>query len=252
MDVKDIKVIHEDENILILDKPSGLVVNRSETSSENTLQDYIEKEYDLISKYEDRTDTTDINDASETEIDTREYEEFIQRSGIVHRLDKDTSGVLIVTKNPSTFSEIKNQFKKRLVEKEYLALVLGELEEVNIEINAPIGRNPNNRLKFAVTSDGKNAVTTIVKLKEITLDNLKFTLVKAIPETGRTHQIRVHLASINHPIAGDLIYLTKSQYDACSKYFSRLMLHSHKISFINPYNNKKVTYETEIPKEFLL
>ena len=225
------KVIFEDDDILVVDKPVGLVVNSSDTTTSETLQDIV------------RAEGPDyIEDDSE----------FQSRSGIVHRLDKDTSGVIVIAKNEAAFLKIQAQFKERTVEKEYMALVLGKVEDSLIEVDAPIGRNPRNRLKFAVVDGGKEAFTKFTKVKELTVLDEVLTLLTAFPKTGRTHQIRVHLAALGYPVAGDILYSTRSQYEKWNPHFNRLMLHSCKISFTHPTTGDRVCYEAPLPPEFML
>lgn len=229
---KDLRVIYEDSDLLVIDKPSGLVVNTSDTSSSGTLQEMISDEFDY------------------TEFDSES--EFSSRGGIVHRLDKDTSGVLLAAKNPTAFEKLKSQFKDRTIKKEYLAMVIGTIDDPLLEVNAPISRNPENRMKMAITKDGREALTKIQKIKDITVGEMPATLVRAIPETGRTHQIRVHLAALNHAIVGDPIYATRSQYETWSPFFSRLMLHAMKITFVHPTSGEVVSFESPAPTEFQL
>jgi len=223
--------LFEDDFLIVINKPAGLIVNRSNTSmGVVTLQDVVEEEpgYD--------TDEVD--------------EEFRSRSGIAHRLDKDTSGVLLIAKNFETFSNILTQFKERKVKKEYTALVRGTIEEGNLEIDAPIKRNPKDPFKFAVVNTGRDCVTYVEKLKLLEIENSAYTLVKVLPKTGRTHQIRVHMAAINHCVAGDKIYSTKAYLAEDEVRFGRLMLHAHKIVFVHPNTGKSVEFEAPLPVEF--
>jgi len=230
----EIEIIHEDESLLVLNKPSGIVVNRSKTAREKTLQDYLDEYLNLPQPSEGTEDLTEL-------------EIFEQRSGMAHRLDKGTSGVLLVGKSPRALSVLMSQFKERKIHKEYLALVHGKIRDKRIEIQAPLGRNPQSRIKFAVVEEGRSAKTVIENLKTVG----DFTLVTVKPETGRTHQVRVHLAAINHPIVGDRLYCPKSFLEGDMKNVGRLMLHARKISFIHPVSSKEVTYTAEIPEEFL-
>jgi 23S rRNA pseudouridine1911/1915/1917 synthase len=220
--------IYEDDFLLVIDKPAGLVVNRSNTSEGVTLQDVIEEDYDI-----EETD-----------------EEFLSRSGIAHRLDKDTSGVMLVAKDYDTFYGLLDQFKNRLVRKEYIALAHGRIPEDQIEINAPIKRNPKQPLKFAVVSTGKEAITYVEKVKEIVINDNNYTLVKVLPKTGRTHQIRVHLAAMNNFIVGDPIYCPKSLLELDVQSFNRLMLHAKTITFKHPETKEEMTFTSELPEEF--
>jgi len=230
----EIEIIHEDTDLLVLNKPSGLIVNRSKTTKEKTLQDYLDEYLDLPHLIKDWEESPEL-------------EIFVQRSGLAHRLDKGTSGVLLVGKTPKVLATLMDQFKQRELHKEYLALVHGKIKDQKIEIQAPLGRNPQSRFKFAIVEEGKPAKTVIelVKSKE------GYTLVTAKPETGRTHQIRVHLAALNHPIAGDTRYCPRNFQEKDSREIVRLMLHARKITLIHPLSRKEVTYTAEIPQEFL-
>jgi 23S rRNA pseudouridine1911/1915/1917 synthase len=215
------KIIFEDNDILVLDKPTGIVVNDSETAGEGTLQAWVREQYPASS--------------------------FDERNGLVHRLDKETSGVVIFAKNQAALENLQKQFKSRVVGKEYTALVFGELPDEILEINAPIGRNPKARTKMAVVADGKEAVTRVEKVKVVESNGQKMTLVKVFPKTGRTHQIRVHLAALAHPVIGDDLYAGQKRSISSREEFGRLMLHAGKISFTHPVTGKKLTFESQTP-----
>lgn len=237
---KEIEKIYEDESILVINKPSGLVVNRSNTSSGRTLQDILEDDYFLKSlKAPDNLD-----------------EEYVNRSGIVHRLDKDTSGVLVAAKSLEAFQFLQKEFKDRNILKEYVAVVHGRVEDEIVEIDAPLGRNPNTPLKIAVISNGKPAFTKVERVKEVEIElesnKINYTLVKVFPKTGRTHQIRIHLAAIGHPIAGDSIYCSNNLLKLDANVFKRLMLHARFLEFTHPKTQKFLRFEAPLPKEFLL
>jgi 23S rRNA pseudouridine1911/1915/1917 synthase len=225
-----VKLIFENEDFLVLDKPSGLVVNRSETHSGKTLQDYIE----------------DIN----LSINSLEEEsEFKSRSGIVHRLDKDTSGIILIAKNPESFKYLQEKFKSREVQKKYLCLVLGQVGEDRFEIDAPISRNPNNRFKYAVVREGKEAQTYFEKISSIKIEDQTLTFLYAFPRTGRTHQIRVHLAAYGTPVIVDPIYMSEKDKEIATKIgIFRLMLHAKSLKF--DYNGEEYFFESDTPEEF--
>lgn len=218
-------IIHEDAALLVLNKPAGLVVNKSATALQGTLQDLL-ADYLCISP--------------------QDQSEFAARCGIVHRLDKNTSGVMLVAKTEISFEALKSQFSRRLVEKEYIALLDGILEEPRIEVNAPLGRNPVNRLRFAVVAEGREARTLFKKIAEFP----EATLVGVWPKTGRTHQIRVHAAALGHPVVGDILYSSKKRLLFWKEHYNRLMLHAHKISFTHPNSGQKVSFVAELPIEF--
>lgn len=221
------KIIFEDEDILVLDKPAGLTVNRSETTKDNTLQDFLDYKY------------KNPNDNSE----------FSQRSGIVHRLDKETSGILVVAKNSESFEKLKNQFKERNTKKTYEALVHGNLKTTEGEINAPVGRLPWNRMRFGVLAGGREAVTRYRVIKQLTINDEELTLLELEPHTGRTHQIRVHLKHIGHPVFGDPLYGGRKVSKNDRKILQRVFLHAKKLEFNHPNTGERLSFESELPKE---
>ena len=165
------------------------------------------------------------------------------RPGIVHRLDKDTSGLLIVAKNDKAHVNISEQIKNHEVKKTYIALVRGIIKENEATIDMPIGRSNSDRKKMAVTKNGKNAITHIKVLKRY--DN-KYTLLEINIETGRTHQIRVHLSHIGYPIIGDYIYSNgKNEFGVVGQ-----CLHAKRLEFKHPTSGKKIILEASLPEYF--
>jgi 23S rRNA pseudouridine1911/1915/1917 synthase len=227
------KILYEDEALLVLNKPSGMVANISRTSPHDTLQHFLIDKLNLPGEPQSAKD------------------EFVSRSGLVHRLDKDTSGVLLAAKDEETFYALKKQFVQRKVHKIYLAAVWGEMRDELFKINAPIKRDPRNRMRMAIVSDGRRALTNGRLLKTWVEKEIILSLVELIPETGRTHQLRVHMAALKHPIVGDQIYMTKKQLAECGKLFQRLMLHAWKISFYHPKDKKEVKFVAPLPPQFV-
>jgi 23S rRNA pseudouridine1911/1915/1917 synthase len=193
------------------------------------------------------------------EFKTDEEHDFYKRAGIVHRIDKETSGILIVAKNVESFENLQAQFKERKVEKTYVALAHGRVEPLGGEIAVPVGRLPWNRKRFGVLAGGKEAVT-----KYKVISNFKFpgaknrggelTLLELYPKTGRTHQIRVHLKYINHPIFGDELYAGRKTSRDDRIILQRFFLHAKKINFFHPASNaaspgKRVEFESPLPGE---
>ncbi len=215
-----IGIVYEDENILIINKPAGLTVNRSETTKGDTLQDYLEQNYKIP----------------------------VERSGIVHRIDKETSGLLIIAKNDEAFTNLQKQFKDRIVKKKYISLVHGRLNSDG-EVSVPVGRLPWNRKRFGVLAGGREAFTKYHIIKAIDINGEAMTLLELYPETGRTHQIRVHLKYLNHPIFGDELYAGRKTARNDRKILPRLFLHASKISFIHPKSGERVEFESDLPKE---
>jgi 23S rRNA pseudouridine1911/1915/1917 synthase len=232
--MENLEVIYEDSEIVVINKPAGVVVNKSNTYSGTTIQE-------LLS----------VRDTpAQDSVPEEEESDFNSRNGVVHRLDKDTSGILVIAKTAETFVELQRQFKSREVSKQYYAVALGKAPAAKFEVTAPIGRNPHNRLEMAVVEGGRECRTLFELVKETTLDDELFSGLKVTPATGRTHQIRVHLASLNIPVAGDPFYSTKRQFEAAAQHFSRMMLHAYLLKFTHPKTKKIVHFEAKLPAEF--
>ena len=257
--MNNIKIIYKDSDILILDKPAGIVVNKSDTTKgEYTVQDFI------LDKFPGEFHSRGIPTEKYQRDKIDEESDFYKRAGIVHRIDKETSGILIVAKNKEAFTNLQAQFKDRKVEKTYVALVHGHVKAGSGEIAVPVGRLPWNRKKFGVLAGGKEAVTHYHVISNFPpkadqpradksyTSNKKtedLTLLKLTPKTGRTHQLRVHLKYFNHPIFGDYLYAGRKTSKNDRKILGRVFLHAQKISFYHPKTNQKVTFETSLPTE---
>lgn len=226
------KIIYQDNQILVINKPSELVVNRAESVKGKTLQDWMEEEVlqDLKSQ--------EINQANEV---------FVKRSGLVHRLDKDTSGVMVLAKTATTFTNLQKQFKQRKVHKTYLALVHGKVAPKTGDIKMPLGRQPENRKRFTVRLGGRMSETKYQVLQIID----DFSLVEVEPKTGRTHQIRVHLKHIGHPLVSDPIYLGKKRLKQDQLWCSRLFLHAQSLSFIHPQTRKRLSFKAPLASQLM-
>ena len=238
-----IQILYEDSELLIINKPFGVVVNRAESVKESTVQDWAEKELGIKN-----------NELRIKENNQVIAGDFYNRAGIVHRLDKETSGCLIIAKTPASFNNLQAAFKARLVKKTYRALVHGKLVPEEGEIRAPVGRLPWNRERFGVIPGGKEAAT---RYKRITyhisrITNEQYTLVEVYPETGRTHQIRVHLKYINYPIVGDYLYAGRKTQRDDRKWCPRVFLHAAKIEFPHPTTGKIIVVEAFLPHELQL
>jgi len=229
-----IQTLYEDSLLLVVNKPSGLTVNRSlTTKDEPTL-------FDWILQHATWSLTTDAL-------------EFNDRCGVVHRLDKETSGPLVIAKDPQTFLKLQTQFKDRLVHKEYTALVHGPFDsgQESFRVDAPIGRNPRNRFRNAVVSTGRPAVTEFA----IVTGFKNVTLLHAYPLTGRTHQIRVHLSALSHPVCGDNVYSSRNLYRDYVELLKthqiepRMFLHASRLTFTHPGTGQPVTVEAPLPPE---
>ena len=213
-------VIYEDNDIIIINKEKGMVVHPGNGNPDGTLANAI------LAKCRDSLSGIG------GEI----------RPGIVHRIDKDTSGIIIIAKNDKSHFNISEQIKKHETTKTYLALVRGVIKENEATINMPIARNKSDRKKMAVDKDGKEAITHFKVLKRFN----GYTYLEIIIETGRTHQIRVHLSKIGFPIVGDDTYSNgKNPFGVRGQ-----MLHAYKIRFKHPTTGKEVEYMAELPKYF--
>lgn len=215
-----VDIIYEDSDIIVVNKPKGLVVHPANGNPDGTLVNAI----------------MNICKDSLSGIGGE------KRPGIVHRLDKDTSGILIVAKNDKAHLQMSEQIKNREVKKIYIALVKGVISENEATINMPIARSKKDRKKMAVDKDGKEAVTHFKVLKRYD----KYTLLEIKIDTGRTHQIRVHMAEIGHPVVGDEVYSNgKNEFGVRGQ-----MLHAKSLDFCHPITGKKMHLEAEIPEYF--
>ncbi len=215
-----IEIIYEDGDIIVVNKPKGLVVHPANGNPDGTLVNAIM----AICK--------DSLSGIGGEI----------RPGIVHRLDKDTSGILIIAKNDRAHINLSEQIKNHEVKKTYIALVRGIVKENEATINMPIGRSPKDRKKMAVVKNGKEAITHFKVLKRYD----KYTLLEIKIETGRTHQIRVHLSQIGYPIVGDMTYSNgKNEWQIMGQ-----CLHAKSLQFKHPITNENIYLEAEIPNYF--
>lgn len=215
-----IDIVYEDTDVLIINKPQDMVVHPAPGNYENTLVNAI--------IYHCKDKLSSING--------------VIRPGIVHRIDKDTSGLLMIAKNNNSHNSLAEQLKDHSITREYEFICHGVVKEDKITVNKPIGRNPKDRLKMAVVPGGKNAVTHF----EVVQRFENFTHMKARLETGRTHQIRVHALSINHPLLGDPVYGPKN-----NKFKTNgQTLHAKKLGFIHPSTNEYVEFDSELPNYF--
>ncbi|MFB0527497.1 MAG: RluA family pseudouridine synthase [bacterium] len=218
-----LNIIYEDEAVIVVNKPAGMVVHPACGNYSGTLVNALLYHFPGLA----RGKFPDIN-----------------RVGLVHRLDKDTSGVMVVAKNTTSLSRLAKQFENKRVEKVYLALVFGKIINPEGSIEAPVGRKITDRRKMAVTSIRSRQAITDFRVREI-LGN--FTLLEVRPKTGRTHQIRVHLAHIGHPVVGDSEYGRPAPKNWG---VSRQLLHAYKLGFIHPVNKDWVQFTAPLPREF--
>ena len=215
-----IDIVYEDNDVLIVNKPQDMVVHPAPGNYDNTLVNAI--------LYHCKDKLSSING--------------VIRPGIVHRIDKDTSGLLMIAKNNNAHNSLAEQLKDHSITREYEFICHGVVKDDKITVNKPIGRNPKDRLKMAVVKDGKHAVTHFEVVERFE----NFTHMRARLETGRTHQIRVHALSINHPLLGDPIYGPKN-----TKFkLNGQTLHAKKLGFIHPTTNKYIEFDSELPEYF--
>lgn len=215
-----VEIIYEDNDIIVVNKPKGMVVHPANGNPDGTLVNAI------------MAMCKDSLSGIGGEL----------RPGIVHRIDKDTSGLLIVAKNDKAHIEMSNQIKNHEVKKIYIALVRGNVGEDEATIDMPIGRSTKDRKKMAVVKNGKEAITHFKVIKRYG----KYTLLEIKIDTGRTHQIRVHMAEIGHPVVGDMVYSNgKNDFGVEGQ-----MLHAKSLDFKHPITGKQMHLEAELPEYF--
>jgi len=231
----DLDIAYEDNDIAIINKPAGMVVHPAPGHYKGTLVNALIYHFKKLSN---------LNTSF--------------RQGIVHRLDKDTSGLMIIAKNDYVHSLLKKLFENHKIQKVYLALTMGTLSEQEGTIKTFYGRNPKNKQKMSVRPEGKVAITHYKVLKSFP----GFDLTKVYLETGRTHQIRVHFSYIHHPIMGDKIYSSKKQMLNLAPYsvknkineiitsvLTRQALHAYKLEFIHPITKTKISVKKDMPED---
>lgn len=240
-------IITEDDAYMAIYKPSGITVNRSDTTrSEETVQDFVEKHLGLHPYHS----TIPVPEGSFKSPE----ETFKERSGIVHRLDKETSGILLVAKTLPAFIALQQQFKERIVKKTYLALAHGKIQPAVGEVSVPVGRLEFNRKRFGVVAGGRDSLTryTVLETYIHPKTHEPLSLVELHPETGRTHQIRVHLKHLNRPIFADELYAGRKTARDDRRQLARLFLHAAKISFLHPVTHQEVMLESALPEDLAL
>ena len=284
----EIKILYEDSNILAIDKPAGISVHSDGRSKEKTIADWVLKNYPKMKNVGQAEESQDfylrgsrLEPAAPEEGRRRKNIETPLRPGIVHRLDRDTSGVLLLAKNQKAYEFLKEQFQNREIKKTYIAIVSGWVREDRGVISKPIGRSPVDFRRYSATrgarGEMREAVTQYKVLKRFNaeaqqnfypreshlgpeapeegrrgknsavLKHVLFTYVEVRPKTGRTHQIRVHMKSIDHPVVCDSLYNPKNPYP---KGIKRMALHAKSIEF-KDLKGKVIKVESQIPKEFI-
>lgn len=228
---KKVQVVYEDDNIIVVNKPHGLITHpKNAIDRQPSLTDWVAVNYPSL---------VNIGEpfmASGTPI---------SRHGIVHRLDRETSGLIIIAKNQNSFDYLKNSFKNHKIKKHYLALVYGIVKENAGTINSPLGRlgmKRTTQIEGKKIIDGKESITEYRVVRKFN----KYSLLEIMPKTGRTHQIRVHLKSIGHPLVGDTVYAPGGWSKPNG--LTRLFLHAYKLEFLSPEGGKLIL-ECDLPED---
>jgi 23S rRNA pseudouridine1911/1915/1917 synthase len=221
------KIIFQDEAFFVIDKPSGWITNDADTTKDQpTIQTWVRENFEYPLKGD------------------REL-----RNGIVHRLDKETSGVLLVAKTKESFEKLQAEFKNRIVAKTYIALLHGKVEPVEGEISATVGRLPWRRDRFGVVPGGRESKSLYKVIEFFPGNNAGHSLVEFYPQTGRTHQIRIHAKFIGHAIVADEFYAGRKTARNDRKWCPRLFLHAKSIKFIHPVSGLEVEFKSDLPKD---
>lgn len=222
----ELDIIYEDSDIIIINKPQGMVVHPAHGNYSGTVVNALLEHCGSLSDY---NSLTGING--------------VMRPGIVHRIDKDTSGIIVVAKNNESHLSLSEQLKKHTITRKYTALLEGRLKDDSGRVETLIGRNPKDRKQMAVVSvNGKKAITHYRVIERFESN----TLIEAVLETGRTHQIRVHMAALGHPVVGDTVYGYKKQrFDTNGQ-----LLHARVLGFIHPTRKEYVEFEAPLPDYF--
>lgn len=274
-----IPILYEDADVVVVNKPPGVVANEAETHTAPTLQAWMDEYLRECSPKPAVDWQTVVPSEFSPEFGTPESI-FLERRGIVHRLDKDTSGVMVLAKNPGALVALLRQFMMRQVAKKYTALVHGKIQAPRATLSFPIGRSSQDRKLFAVKPEGRSAETlyqVIQKYTQLKLDEVGeailnqwvekhpnekpisltqlgkrlsiyqgFTLVECWPKTGRTHQIRVHMAHIKHPLVGDTTYIGRKRKSLDPLWCPRQFLHASQLTFTHPRTLEPMTFEAPL------
>lgn len=216
----DLNIIYEDDDIIVIDKAANIVVHPGAGNMTGTISNAL--------------------------LGMNHNQKNLPRAGIVHRLDKDTTGLMVVAKSSMAYHSLVNQLSERTVSRKYIAIVEGEIYEDGT-IKEPIGRDPNNRIKMAINGKGKEAITKYTPYE--IYDG--FTLLECQLETGRTHQIRVHMQSIKHPLVGDQTYNKSSNKlkELGIENFPRQALHAYSLTFTHPKTAEKISFKSDLPDD---
>jgi len=223
-----LEVVFEDNWVCVISKPVGWVVNKSETTQTQTVQEW------FVARENGPTFT-------------RQSGEFWEKGGVVHRLDKDTSGVMVLAKTEAAYEKLKQQFLERKTKKMYVALVLGKVNQAEGVISQPIDRHPVIKSKFSISKNlARMAITEWRVVKEYQVGGVSYSQLELYPLTGRTHQLRVHLQAMGHPILGDEVYGHRKA-KGC---WPRMYLHAVRLEFEHPDSGVWMRFEVPVPWEF--
>jgi len=217
----DLDIVYQDSDLMVINKPAGLIVE-SQKKTDLTLEKILKKDYKIN----------------------------LPRSGIVHRLDRDTSGLMVIAKSEKALVDLQNQFASHKVKKIYSALVFGKLEPKEGTIKIALKRDPKNRIRFIASKskEAKEAVTRYTVDQELRIKNHEVSFLKVELETGRTHQIRAHFLAIGYPIVGDPVYKTRdSEVFSKELGLERQFLHASELNFKHPINKKTVDFKSDLP-----
>ncbi len=244
--MEKVKIIYEDKDVLVINKPAGLVAHSDGRTKEFTLANWLLENYPEIKN---------VGESWETQNGEAREKKIIARPGIVHRLDRDTSGVMVVAKTEESFNSLKEQFKNRKVQKEYRVILGGTFGSGADAgtIDKPIGKSQSDFRKFSAQPGARgtmrDAITEYKVISSVGAGNSGYSYVSAAPKTGRTHQIRVHFKAVHHSVLGDKLYGVKKVADITTE-VPRIMLHAHTISFKN-LAGEAVEYTAELPEDFI-
>lgn len=276
----EIEIIYEDEDLAVINKPAGVVVNEADTNREESIQEWWMSRPEAAEQASPRNFNWQKLVPTDYPTDYGTPEEiFEERGGIVHRLDKETSGVMLLAKNPGSLLNLLTQFKERKVQKQYQCLVHGKFQIEKDTLHFPLARSRENRLRYTVMPDGREATTeyevvsffprlnvqkTVASIhdrypndsnlprplnRKLQTTYQSFSLVNCWPKTGRTHQIRVHMSHLKHPIVSDEIYLGHKRETLDHLWCDRLFLHALQITFTHPRTLEALTFKTVLPPE---
>lgn len=247
-ELPNLPVLYEDSDVVVVAKPAGITVNRAETVREMTVQDWAEAQL----WYKKWTEEQALNEESQ--------QIYAQRSGLAHRLDKETSGCLLLAKHPLALMDLLRQFRDRETEKTYLGLAHGKFVPADGTIRLPLGRSGGDRHKFGIDPEGKESETSYKTLRRFAgapsglhprdaRSYQGFVLLELKPKTGRTHQLRVHVSHLHHPLVSDTKYVGRKRLRLDLTWCERLFLHAAKLGFSQPLTHASIVVEAPLPAD---